>query len=537
MTATTTADMMCARISSKLAQDLGPRRYAMWFDRSALLDYREHEQELEVAVPNRFVAEWISKNFDSHLQAAAENELGHSVTLNIQVQAHRFDGLADSQAVASSVGRDTSKGKTSSHQNDGKAGVSLKPVVSKTTISRRSGAVDMPEHRRASRTALRHHLDNFIVGPSNELVYAAACRLGDLEQSQATPLFVHGGCGLGKTHLLQGICRRVLDQNPEARVMYFTSEAFTNEFLAAVRSNNVASFRNKIRRLDLLAVDDIHFIANKQATQQEFLHCFDAIDLGGARVVLASDSHPKLIKQFSEALVSRCVRGLVVEVRSPDAVTRARLIRAIAAKRGINLMDSVVEVLASRCSGSVRDIEGLLTKLHALAGLSPRHTSPAREGVAALGGNASDGNDLTSEAARTADLQQTGGGIGHMLVNQLFAAELSHAPRHAIRFESIMDVVSQQMGVSKALIAGSGRKQVQVLARSLVIHLTRQMTNMSYPEIAAAMGKGAHSTIITADQRIIGQLAADKKVLVPQTMEELSLLDLVDRLKLAIQKV
>lgn len=535
MTATTTADMRCARISTKLAQDLGPRRYAMWFDRSAMLDYRDHQRELEVAVPNQFVADWISKNFTTHLQNAATHELGHGVTLDILVQPERFAGLFEATSVGN--GGNNGNNNNSSNHNGSPANaatVVMEPAAlspnrpSQRPTQRTGQPTNMPEHRRASRSALRHHLDNFIVGPSNELVYAAACRLGDLEQSQASPLFIHGGCGLGKTHLLQGICTRVLDNNPDARVMYFTGEAFTNEFLSAVRSNNVAAFRNKIRRLDLLAVDDIHFIANKQATQQEFLHCFDAIDLGGARLVLASDNHPKLIKQFSEALVSRCVRGLVVEVRSPDAVTRARIIRAIAARRGINLMDSVVEVLASRCSGSVREIEGLLTKLHALASLTPRHASPVVEGVDALGNYSnSSGINLSGEVT---------GGIGHVLVNQLFAAEMSHAPRHAIRFDTIMDVVSKHMGVPRALISGSGRKQALVLARSLVIHLTRQLTNMSYPEIAAAMGKGAHSTIITADQRIISQMASDKKVLVPETMEELGLLDLVDRLKLAIQK-
>lgn len=502
VTTSSSADVLCARISQRIADDIGPRRYAMWFDRSAQLDYHDQDRLLEVTVPNRFVADWISKNFEANILTAASIELGHEVKLRLDIATQVFSGTNSG----------TSAGPTHGH------GWALTRDASATEGSKESGMGAAPtletapaavvHQRSANRSPLRHHLDNFIVGPSNQLVYAAACRLSDNDTPDATPLFIHGSCGLGKTHLLQGICRRMLERNPDARVAYYTGEQFTNEFLSAVRANNVASFRSKIRKLDLLAVDDIHFIANKQATQQEFLHCFDAIDLGGARLVLASDSHPKLIKQFSEALVSRCVRGLVVEVKTPDVVTRARIIRAIATRRHISLMDSVVEVLASRCSGSVREIEGTLTKLHALASLN--RTGAAKAGEA---------------------------GIGHTLVNQLFAAELSHAPRHAVRFETILDVVSQQLGVGKQQITGSGRKAAQVMARSLVIHLTRQMTSMSYPEIAAAMGKAAHSTVITADQRMIAQLAQGKKVVLPQTLEELGLEDLMDRLKHAIHKV
>jgi chromosomal replication initiator protein len=201
----------------------------------------------------------------------------------------------------------------------------------------------------------------------------------------------------------------------------------------------------------------------------------------------------------------------VVEVKQPDVVTRSRIIRAIASRRSIQLMDSVVEVIASKTGGSVREIEGTLTKLQALASLTARQGQTGEQGVMP-------------------------GEIGHTLVNQLFAAEMSHAPRHAIRFETILEQVSEMMGVGKTDIVGSGRKQAVVMARSLVIHLTRQMTHMSYPEIAAAMGKASHSTMITADQRLVSQLSTDMKVVLPSTLEEVTLVDLVDRLKHAINK-
>ncbi|MEX1015988.1 MAG: DnaA/Hda family protein, partial [Phycisphaeraceae bacterium] len=360
---------------------------------------------------------------------------------------------------------------------------------------------------------LRRKLDEFIVGPSNELAYAAACRLADADLEPAGPLFLHGGCGLGKTHLLQGVCRQMLDHQPDARVLYTTGEQFTNEYITAVRANQLEAFRRRIRQLDLLAVDDVHFIANKQATQQEFLHSFDQIELGGARVVLASDSHPKLIKQFSEALVSRCVRGLVVQIATPDQETRQRLVDALAKRRGLVMEPDVARTLASRTRGSVREIEGTLTKLQALA-------------------------SLTREAGR---VQPHGGAtthtrVGHALVRQLFDHDIDPAPGKPVRFDTIIEQVCERLGVSKTQALGPSRHRLVVLARSLAIHLTREMTSMSYPEIAQAMGKRNHSTIITAAQRIARQLQADAPPALPAEVQANSLAELVDDLRDAVRR-
>jgi chromosomal replication initiator protein len=462
----------------------------MWFDRTARMEYDPTLHRLDVAVPNRFVAEWIGKNFEGQLRDAARHEIGELAEVHLDVRPESFSELSPPVA---------------------------EPLAA-TAESREEEALLRPAarhgHRRATHGSeaapLRHRLEDFIIGPSNELAFAAAQRLVD-EEGAANPLFLHGGCGLGKTHLLQGICRRVLERNPKAQVLYTTGEQFTNEFLAAMRANRVDAFRRKVRRLDLLAVDDVHFIANKQATQQEFLHSFDAIELGGARVVLASDSHPKLIRQFSEALVSRCVRGMVVEVKQPDTATRARIVRALAQRRGICLMETVIDVIAARCAGSVREIEGTLAKLHALATLT--HKRPA------------DGEGAAATAFPGA------GAIGHTLVNHLFDSEFSHSPRKVVRFEAIIGVVSEQLGVGRLQITGNGRNQHVVLARSIVIHLARQMTPMSYPEIAAAMGKKNHSTVITAAQRVDKQLAAGAVVTLPASMETLALSDLVQRMR------
>jgi chromosomal replication initiator protein len=509
--------MLCARIAQRLANSVGEKRYSMWFDRTAKLQYQPEHHRLDVVVPNRFVAEWITRHFEPDLRRAACSEAGAAVDLCVQIDPSHFVGGGSMPALESvaatpdfTAAPATALAATSSATALAEMPRRLAPTSAPSAFASAASAEPAPR--------LRHRLDDFIVGPSNELAYAAARRLIDDQQGANHPLFIHGGCGVGKTHLLQGICRQLLDQNPQAKVHYTTGEQFTNEFLTAVRSNKIDVFRRRIRRLDLLAVDDVHFIANKQATQQEFLHSFDAIELGGARVVLASDSHPRQIHQFSEALISRCVRGLVVQVHQPDTITRARIVRALAQRRQIPLMDTVIEVIAQRCAGSVRDIEGALTKLHAMSHLSaamatPNHGSDAATGV------------LTP--SRT---------IGHLLVEKVFDQDHARAPRRAVTLNAILDTVCEQVGVSREQVLANGRHRDVVLARALVVHLARQMTSMSFPEIAAGMRRTSHSTTITAAQRIARQIQDNEPVQVPALGQAMPLPELVERIRRAVTR-
>lgn len=478
VTTAITAEDIGARVARRVAETVGPRKYAMWFDRSARFDVID-DNRVAVAVPNRFVADWIGKNFTQEILAAASDELGGapgSVAVELRVEPERFamearTGTAASAAVASP------------------AHALPKPALPRPTVDRAAGA---------HYPALRHDLDTFVVGPSNQLAFAATRRLiddvgepGSAASGAGGPLFLHGGCGLGKTHLLQGACTALLRRRPDARVHYTTGEQFTNEYITAVRSNKLDAFRKRIRSLDLLAVDDVHFIANKQATQQEFLHSFDQIELGGARVILASDCHPKLIRQFSEALISRCVRGLVVQVEKPDRETRLRLIAALADRRGMRLQDGVAAALADAdggagAGGSVREIEGTLTKLLALASLGQEPRAFASHDTV----------------------------VGHALVRQLLSADpMASRVRKPVRFEQIVKGVGEYLGVTTQQINGRSRHKQLVLARAMVVHLARRLTSMSYPEIAAGLGKGNHSTVITAAQRVEKMLVKDEAML------------------------
>ncbi|MEX2215862.1 MAG: DnaA/Hda family protein [Phycisphaeraceae bacterium] len=501
---TPASSAVTARIAERLASSVGRHRYNMWFERSARMAYTDEDHQLQVTVPTKVVADWIEAKFRDALLRCAMDEVGSPVDLSVCVDAAAFptenEGDSRQRSGAATAAAAHSPGDHAS------------PRTYRASHQRWRG------HRDENARTIRYQLDDFVVGPSNELAFNAAHQLVDQEQPTVSPLFIHGGVGLGKTHLLQGACAAFRARNPDARILYTTGEKFTNEFLAAIANRSLDVFRKRIRRLDFLAIDDVHFLAGKEKSQQEFLHSFDEIDLSGARVVMASDNHPKLIRLFSAALVSRCVAGLVVEVKQPDTATRIRIVKALAQRRGLSLMESVIAVLASRCTGSVREVEGLLAKLHALAGM---------------------GN------APKADATPTGAGpqvIGHGLVNRMFQAQ-DQAPRRRVSFDRIMEVVAEQLHVTRAQILSSQRVKHLVLARSLVIFLTRQMTTMSYPEISYAIHKNSHSTIIAADRRIAEQLNSNAALSTGGAgstdetgggIEMIPLSDLVDRLKQAI---
>lgn len=486
VTATTTAQSVCARITERLALELGQWKVDLWFPKAAKLQYDENTQALNLAVPSEFVARRIGKQFMGQIQVAAEGELGNSVELDIQIRPELFDAQPRISHAAQAPQQSTL---------DTSAPVISRPVPSSIT---------RPSRRPWN---LRYKLDDFIVGPSNELAYAAARGLTDPTQDhQVGPLFVFGGCGLGKTHLLQGICNQMLDQDRDAKVMYVTGEAFTNEFLTAVRTNKVDGFRRKMRRLEMLCIDDIDFIANKQKTQEEFLHCFDALELAGSKVVLASDSHPKFIEQFSESLSSRCVKGMVVQVHEPDLATRNKIIVALASRRNMLLNEAAIQLIAARCIGSVREIEGALTRIHAMATLMQR-------------------NGQSGPVT-----------IGPSLVNQTFASERQTRVNRIIHFDSIADVVCEQLAVDRNQINGPGRHRDIVLGRNIMVHLAREMTSMSYPEIARAIKRSSHSSVVAAAKRLGELLKKDESLIHPAAGTLMPLTEIIERCRQSIYR-
>lgn len=567
---TNTSQAISVRIAKHLAGTVGQHRFNMWFDRSAKLRYDSRDRRLNVAVPNQFVLDWIDRNFRDELQQSALAEVGEVVAIDIHIDAGKFIGqfvhppqgdagsnlAADTNAAATEF-----NAATGGHRKRGaRRGASAKGQADQADLA---GQADQPGNTRRAQPGtgaqgwssqrqpgtrrgvragqLRYRFEDFVVGPSNELAYNAALQLVEDEHSPTNPLFIHGGVGLGKTHLLQAVCAKVRELQPDARVTYTTGEQFTNDFLTAMRDRKLDQFRRRIRRLDVLAIDDVHFLAGKEKSQQEFLHCFDEIDLSGARVVLASDNHPKQIKKFNLALVSRCMRGLVAEVFPPDVSVRMRILTALAERRGLTMYETVAAALAQRCHGSIREMEGVLAKLDALSripsstytdGRDAQLVSDGQSSPTQLGDDPKDGHtdDANSTTRGTDAPRVPSRTIGHALVNKLFETE-NRRPRKPISFEAILKNVSDVLQISRAEILSSKRVKHVVLARSIAIYLARQLTSMSYPEITDAMNRSSHSTVIAADQRIKGQIKDALPVKMPAMLEATPLAEVVENLK------
>ncbi|HXE55831.1 MAG TPA: DnaA/Hda family protein, partial [Tepidisphaeraceae bacterium] len=362
-------DLQLARLADAIAQRVGQQRFHVWFDNSTRLDLRQ--DGLEIAVPNDFISEWIGKNFTRPIQEAAHEVLGAPLPVRFHVVPELFEVEAARKAAQKNGAANGANGHAADAQRDKQEPVTRSvPIVPAMRPMSAAAAEDRPSTVHQPR--LRHSIDTFVVGPGSQLAYNTVTYVAEFPGAQYNPLFIHGNCGLGKTHLLQGLCRRFIELHPTKRWMYLTGEEFTNEFLTALRNNKLDAFRRKMRDLDLLVIDDVHFLGGKKATQEEFLHTFNAIEAMGRQVVMASDNHPKLIEEFGESLINRFVSGMVVRIDPPNYATRCEILRALSLRAGVPLNDEVVNWIARRVTQNVRELEGAITRIGAHVRLTGR---------------------------------------------------------------------------------------------------------------------------------------------------------------------
>ncbi|MEE2682201.1 MAG: DnaA/Hda family protein [Planctomycetota bacterium] len=488
-TDTPTTERHDPRITDRLTDRIGQHRYGMWFDHTTRLTIEQNR--LNIAAESQFVADWIKRHFRQDLEAVVRETIGENGTIDLHVSPESFHPAeADGRSVENERGpRGT------------------RSAVPETDARSRSDESPAAKRRNFRRQQLRR-LNEFVIGNSNRLAYEAAQSIGEDIEGAPSMLFIHGECGVGKTHLLQGVVekRQQAIGNPimRRRIRYVTGEEFTNEYIAAVRSGKIDGFRTRMRQLDLLAIDDIHFLSNKTATQNEFLHTLDAIGLGGACILLASDEHPRQIGRFSASLTSRFLSGMVVGIGRPDPPMREELVRRIAEDHDLELTETAARLLSGRFTGSVRELGGALTKLSALRRL---------------------------DGAR-------GGPVGAIMVEQMFEGDLSSGPRTPVRLGEIISSVCERLGIEPDELLGRGRHRRVVLARSLVVHLARELTTLSFPEIARGLGRENHSTVHTAARRIERELAESEAdegqptaALPLQSGDNVTLRELVEQLK------
>jgi chromosomal replication initiator protein len=311
----------------------------------------------------------------------------------------------------------------------------------------------------------KYTFDNFVVGPSNQLAHAAAMAVAEAPAGSYNPLFLHGAVGLGKTHLLQAICHKAMDSDRALKVLYLSSETFVNQFIAAIEQGDLSRFRYKYRSVDLLLIDDIHLLANKERTQDEFFHTFNTLYNDQRQIVLSSDSPPSEIPTLRERLISRFKWGLVAEIGAPGYETRQAILRRKARDRDIELPEEILNFLAEKISTNIRELEGAVTKVHGYAQLTGRAVNL----------------DLAREA------------LGH-------SGDDTH--QSILGVDRIMDVVCKHYGVRVTDLNGRRRTQSIVLPRQVAMYLTRKMTPLSLMEIGARFGGRDHSTVLYAVSKI-----------------------------------
>jgi chromosomal replication initiator protein len=422
--------------------------YDTWFKETYVVS--EEDDVFCIGVPNAFAREWLENKYRSHVRASLQRLVGRTVDV-------RFITVPGGAGPAAGTGQRPANPAYSGQNVDGSS-ASVTPVAPPS--ERRSEGAPV--------TAIlnpRYTFATFVVGSNNRLAHAAALSVAERPGHSYNPLFVYGGSGLGKTHLMHAIGHAVLSRHPKKRVAYATSEKFTNEFINSIRGQKSEEFRERYRRIDVLLIDDIQFIAGKEGTQEEFFHTFNAIHEEGKQIIMSSDRPPKAIPQLEDRLRSRFEWGLIADISAPDLETRTAILRAKAEAANVAVPPPVIDFLAQRIVSNIRELEGALTRIVAYATLNA--------------------------VAVTTELAQT------MLQNILY-----NPRRQSLSPERIVETVAKYYGVPSDQLRGKARDKQIVLPRQIAMYLMREETEAPLLRIGEALGGRDHSTILHGCEKI-----------------------------------
>ncbi|MFN0006807.1 MAG: chromosomal replication initiator protein DnaA [Planctomycetota bacterium] len=440
------------------------RQFETWFRRAALV--HADDEVVRIALLDNFSRGWLDTYYRDVLERAA---------LEIFGSPRRVQFLVDPEAVARQALRGPEADAPPS--SPGSSGV----VSAGNPARSPDGDAGIDEATRqglllSSDLGLnpKYTFDNFVVGPCNRFAWAAAAGTAEAPGKAYNPFFLHGSVGLGKTHLLQSLCVSILERNAKSRILYRSCETFVNHFISALEDGDLQKFRHKYRNVDVLVVDDIHLLANKERTQEEFFHTFNALHQQGKQIVLSSDSPPRDIPTLQERLVSRFKWGLVTEIEPPCYETRMAILKRKSRDRGREIPDDVARLLAERVDSNIRELEGAVTKLLSYAGLS--------------------GRPVSAELAREA-------------LRELFAARKGQPA-----MEDILRVVTEHFGVKLSELQSKRRTNTIAFPRQVAMHLARQITRHSLEEIGGFFGGRDHSTVIYGVEKIHRRAQSDPEV-------------------------
>jgi chromosomal replication initiator protein len=423
-------DSLWSRLLTALEPKLQPTALESWVRPCRLAAF--DTDHLRVAAPSEFARNWLSRNHLGALQAAARQVVGGDPLVTIEVDP----GLPRAESVQP-------------------------PAPASAAGATQDGLL------------FRHTFETFVVGNSNQLASAACRAVADLPARAYNPLFVYGGAGLGKTHLLRAIGHEVTQRHRSLRLLYLSSERFTNDLINSIRYDRTAEFRAKYRTIDILLIDDIQFLSGKERTQTEFFHTFNDLYEARKQIVVTSDCPPREIPEIEDRLRSRFEWGLIADIQPPDFETRVAILKKKAAIEHVNLPDDVAYLIASRAKANIREIEGSLTRLMAVCGVS--------------------GREVTVELAQEA------------------LADLWGEEERTITIEHIQRKASEFFGVRLSDMGTRNRARAVAFPRQIAMYLARQLTHASLAEVGRAFGGKDHTTVLHAVEKVQGLIQDDPK--------------------------
>jgi chromosomal replication initiator protein len=442
----------------ELEISLSQATFETWFRRTALLRVEEQSSTFTLGVSSGFAKDWIEERYRSLIAQTIAKIVGYSVTLQVEVVS---DEELDAHGALA--------GKKSAQADN----ASPSRVNSPTSDSVR--VVDASEPVRPTNLNARYTFATYVVGSASRLAHAASQSVSERPGGAYNPLFLYGGTGLGKTHLLHAIGNAVMERSPRRRVLYITGEAFTNEFILGIQQGAADAFRSRFRKIDVLLIDDIQFIADKERTQEEFFHTFNTLHSAGKQIVITSDRTPKEISLLEERLRSRFEWGLIADISSPDLETRIAILRSKVEESGVIVADEVLEQVARRVQSNVRELEGALTRLVAVGRLS--------------------GMPVTMELAA-----------------RVLSEAVYPSPKRILEPEQVVAVVAEHYGVTVEQLRGPKRDREIVVPRQIAAYLSREETDASLVRIGGALGGRDHSTIIHACGKIEREMSYDAEL-------------------------
>lgn len=431
-----TATELWSRIQELVQSSVPDHAFHTWIASAKAVASTSDELVLEAQ--NRFHVEWLEDKFGAVIADAAERVAGRPLTITVSCSA------TPTPLSVPSLHLDEPGAPTVYAQSTAEAPPAPRPSLNE-----------------------RYTFDRFVVGANNQLAAAASRAVADKPARMYNPLFLYGGVGLGKTHLMHAIGHQLMATDPSRRICYTSTEEFTNGLVTSIRQGTTAAFRGRYRQMDLLLVDDVHFLEGKESTQEEFFHTFNALYDAQRQIVLTSDRPPHELARLEERLVSRFEWGLVVDMRAPDFETRVAILRKKAEDDGLAIDDEVIDFIATSCTASVRELEGAVIKLLAYSSLTNQELTPQ---------------------------------LAHTALRDVLRRRLNEGPVQSP--ERIRELVARRWRVKEDALASRRRTKDITVPRQVAMYLIKETLGLSLSRIGDYFGGRDHSTVIHSIRKV-----------------------------------